>query len=86
MTYVQRPIDWSAVRVSYTLSKAMNNLGEAFFSSPTDPNNVMKDWGRSDNDQRHRLVVSASVNSPVRSGTTPWERLSHGFQASAMLQ
>ena len=36
----------------------MNNLGEAFFSAPTDPTNVMKDWGRSDNDQRHRLVVS----------------------------
>jgi hypothetical protein len=72
--------------VSYTLSKAMNNLGEAFFSSPTDPTNVMKDWGRSDNDQRHRLVVSASVNSPTTRGTTAWERLSHGFQASAMLQ
>lgn len=30
----------------------------------------MKDWGRSDNDQRHRLVVSASVNSPMTRGTT----------------
>ena len=46
----------------------------------------MKDWGRSDNDQRHRLVISASVNSPTDPGTTLWERLSHGFQASTMLQ
>ena len=59
VTYLQRPKNWSSVRVSYALSKSMNDLGEAFFSSPTDPTNVMKDWGRSDNDQRHRLVVSA---------------------------
>ena len=86
VTYLQRPNDWSAVRLSYALSKSMNNLGEAFFSSPTDPTNVMKDWGRSDNDQRHRLVVSASVNSPTTRATTTWERISHGFQASAWLQ
>ena len=72
--------------MTYTLSKSMNNLGEAFFSAPTDPTNVMKDWGRSDNDQRHRLVISASVNSPMTPATTPWEHLSHGFQASTMLQ
>ena len=74
------------MRVTYTLSKSMNNLGEAFFSAPTDPTNVMKDWGRSDNDQRHRLVVSASVNSPTTPATTLWEHLAHGFQASTMLQ
>jgi hypothetical protein len=86
VTYLQRPKDWSALRVSYTLSKSMNDLGEAFFSSPTDPGNVMKDWGRSDNDQRHRLVISASVNSPTTPGTSTWEKLTHGFQASTMLQ
>ena len=86
VTYLQRPVHWSAIRVGYALSKSMNNLGEAFFSSPTDPANLMKDWGRSDNDQRHRLVISASVNSPLTPGTTAWERISHGFQASAMVQ
>jgi hypothetical protein len=30
VTYLQRPKDWSALRVSYTLSKSMNDLGEAF--------------------------------------------------------
>ena len=86
VTYLQRPKDWSALRVSYALSKSMNDLGEAFFSSPTDPGDVMKDWGRSDNDQRHRLVVSASVNSPTTPATSVWETISHGFQASTMLQ
>src|SRR5436190_15290562 len=86
VTYLQRPGSWSSVRVSYALSTSMNDLGEAFFSSPTDPANVMKDWGRSDNDQRHRLVISASVNSPMTPAATTWERISHGFLASTMLQ
>jgi len=86
VTYLQRPKDWSSIRVSYALSQSMNDLGEAFFSSPTDPTNPMKDWGRSDNDQRHRLVISASVNSPMTPGKTAWEHISHGFLLSTMLQ
>lgn len=86
LTFLQRPRAWSSVRASYTLSKAMDNVGQFFFSQPTDPTNVMKDWGRSDNDQRHRLVVSASANTPATPGTTTWEKISHGFQASTMLQ
>jgi hypothetical protein len=86
VTYLQRPRNWSALRVSYALSTSMNDLGEAFFSSPTDPGNVMKDWARSDNDQRHRLVISASVNSPTTPAATAWQALTHGFQASTMLQ
>ena len=86
VTYLQRPRDWSSIRVTYALSKSMNNLGEAFFSSPTDPADVMKDWGRSDNDQRHRLVVSGSVNSPTTPARNAWEHVWHGFQASTMLQ
>jgi len=69
----QRTTRWGQYRVSYTLSKSMNNVGEAFFSSPIDPTDLSKDWGRSDNDQRHRLVVNGSAQS-------------HGFQISGMLQ
>ena len=86
LTYLQRPSDWSSVRATYTLSKSMNNLGEAFFNAPTDPTNVMKDWGRSDNDQRHRFVISASLNSPMAPGATAWERIRHGFTLSTMFQ
>jgi len=86
VTFLQRPSTWSSVRVAYALSKSMNDLGEAFFSAPTDPTNIMKDWGRSDNDQRHRLVINGSASSPTTPATTMWEHLSHGFQASLMLQ
>ncbi|NOT27267.1 MAG: TonB-dependent receptor [Acidobacteria bacterium] len=82
----QRPSDWSSYRVSYTLSTSKNNVGEFFFSSPIDPFDISKDWGRSDDDQRHRLVVSGTVTAPMEPATSIWERLIHGFQLSGILQ
>jgi len=70
---VRRPGTWGSFRVAYTLSKAMDNVGEFFFSSPIDPFDLNKDRARSDDDQRHRLVVDGVVN--VR-----------GFQLSALMQ
>ena len=86
LSLVQRPTNWASVRVSYTLSKSMNNVGEAFFSSPVDPTDIMRDWGRSDDDQRHRVVINGTVNSSMAPATTTWERISHGFQVSTFLQ
>jgi hypothetical protein len=86
VSFMQRPIRWGNYRVSYTLSKSMNNLGEFFFSSPLNPFDLSLDWGRSDDDQRHRLVIHGAVNSSMEPATTTWERISHGFQVSAMLQ
>ena len=53
--------DWGSVRVSYTLSEAVDTAGNAFFSSPQDNFNVAAEKGPSDNDQRHRLVVSGAI-------------------------
>ena len=64
VSFVQRPAPWGHYRVSYTLSKSMNNLGEAFFSSPIDPFDLSKDWGRSDDDQRHRLTCRRRPRRP----------------------
>jgi hypothetical protein len=61
LSLVHRPSRWGQYRVSYTLSKSMNDVGENFFNGPIDPSNPMLDWGRSDDDQRHRLVVSGGV-------------------------
>jgi hypothetical protein len=86
VSLVQRPAAWGSYRVSYTLSKSMNNVGEAFFNGPIDPFDLSKDWARSDDDQRHRLVVSWTLNTPNTPATTSWERFSHGFQLSGLLQ
>ena len=65
VSFVQRPTTWASLRVTYTLSKSMNDVGEAFFSSPIDPTDIMRDWGRSDDDQRHRLVINGTVNTSM---------------------
>ncbi len=58
---VERPSSWSSYRVTYTFSRAMDDVGEFFFSTPIDPFDIRKDWGRSDDDQRHRLVVDGAL-------------------------
>ena len=73
VSFMQRPTHWGSYRVSYAWSKALNNVGEFFFSSPINPYNIWDDYGRSDDDQRHRLVFNGSVST-------------HGFQLSGMLQ
>jgi hypothetical protein len=86
MSFVQRPSTWGNYRVSYTLSKSMNNVGENFFSGPIDPFDLSKDWGRSDDDQRHRLVVTGALHSSMAPARSAWERLSANLQLSGMLQ
>ena len=75
VSLLHRPARWGQYRVSYTLSKSMNNVGEFFFSSPIDPFDLSKDWGRSDNDQRHRLVVNGTVNTRMAAPRSAWEHL-----------
>jgi len=86
VSLTQRPSRWGYYRVSYTLSKSENNVGEFFFSGPIDPYDLSKDWGRSDNDRRHLFVVSGGVNTSMAPATTMWEKVSHGFQLSTLLQ
>lgn len=69
ISFLQRATDWGQYRVSYTFSKSMNNVGEFFFSSPIDPFDLSKDWGRSDDDQRHRLVINGSVRTSQQPAT-----------------
>lgn len=85
LSYVQRPVRWGSFRVSYTYSKALDDVSEFFFSSPLNNYNVRQDWGRSDDDQRHRVVFDATIHSSMGAATTLWERLSHGFQLSGIL-
>ncbi|MEZ5289543.1 MAG: TonB-dependent receptor [Vicinamibacterales bacterium] len=86
VSFARRPGRWGYYRASYTLSKAMNNVGEFFFSGPIDPFDIDKDWGRADNDRRHMFVVSAGFNAPSGPASTAWEHLTHGFQLSTLVQ
>ena len=48
------------MRISYTWSKAIDNVSEFFFSSPINNFNFTVDRSRSDDDQRHRVVFNAT--------------------------
>ena len=86
VSFVQRPVRWGNYRVSYTFSKSLNNVGENFFSSPINPYNIWDDYGRSDDDQRHRVVFNGSVHSSTAPANTLWSRIGHGFQLGGMMQ
>jgi hypothetical protein len=86
VSFVQRPVKWGSYRISYNYSKALDNVGEFFFSSPVDPYNIWQDYGRSDDDQRHRVVFNGMIHSSMAAARTPWERIGHGFELSGMLQ
>jgi hypothetical protein len=86
ISFVQRPARWGSYRVSYTYSKALDNVGEFFFSSPIDPYNIWRDYGRSDDDQRHRLVFNGTVHTSMAAAKNVREWLVNGFQLSGMLQ
>ncbi len=86
VSYLQQPVRWGNYRVSYTYSKALDNVGEFFFSSPINNFNIWQDYGRSDDDQRHRVVFDGTIHSPAAKAQTAWQRVSYGFQLSGMLQ
>jgi len=86
VSFTQRPTRWGSYRVSYTYSKALDNVGEFFFSSPIDNLNIWQDYGRSDDDQRHRVVFNGTIRSPIGTANTTWQRITHGFQLGTLLQ
>ncbi|HBB89879.1 MAG TPA: hypothetical protein DC047_19925 [Blastocatellia bacterium] len=71
----------ASFRVSYTFSKTTDDAGNFFFSTPQNNFNLRDDMGRSDNDQRHRLVVSGSFRAP-EGKCHGWQTALHGFQLS----
>ena len=46
------------MRISYNLSKTIDDVGNFFFSAPQNNFNLRDDRGLSDNDQRHRISAS----------------------------
>lgn len=80
VSFNQRATRWATVRLSYTLSKAIDDAGNFFFSSPQNNFNVRDDRGLSDNDQRHRLVVSGTFEAPQEGKTNGFARVLQGFQ------
>jgi hypothetical protein len=80
VSFNKRAARWANLRVSYTLSKTIDDAGNFFFSSVQNNFNIRDDRGLSDNDQRHRLVVSGSLEAPQQGKTSGFQRVLQGFQ------
>jgi hypothetical protein len=76
----RRATSWANFRLSYTLSKTLDNSGNFFFSTVQNNFNINDDRGRSDNDQTHRLVLSGSFEAPRTSNADFTHKLLNGLQ------
>jgi hypothetical protein len=86
VSLIQRPSRWGNYRISYGFSKALDDVGEFFFSSPVNNYNIWQDYGRSDDDQRHRFVFDGSIHSSTAPGRNSWQRMTHGFSLNLLFQ
>ncbi|HKC62861.1 MAG TPA: hypothetical protein VKB86_04455, partial [Pyrinomonadaceae bacterium] len=63
-------------------SKAIDDAGNFFFSTPQDNFNLRDDRGLSDNDQRHRLTVNGSFEIPRARHESSLRHALEGFELS----
>jgi hypothetical protein len=82
ISFNKRQGRWATARVSYTLSKAIDDAGNFFFSTPQDNFHLRGEKGLSDNDQRHRLTLSGTFNTPVTFESRFARDAFGGFQVS----
>ena len=82
VSFNKRQGKWASARVSYTLSKSIDNAGNFFFSAPQDNFNLRGERALSDNDQRHRLTLSGTFNTPPTLTNDFARKAFGGFQIS----
>jgi hypothetical protein len=75
---------WATARASYTLSKALDDSGNFFFSTPQDNSNLSAEYGLSDNDQRHRLTLSGTLEAPSSDASTSAPFIRRAFSGFAL--
>lgn len=80
VSFKKRIAPSSELRLSYTLSKAIDTAGNFFFSTPQDNSNLRDERGLSDNDQRHRLVLSGTLAATDAPGSSFFRRSLAAFQ------
>ncbi len=86
ISFQQRPVPWGSARLSYTYSKAIDNISEFFFSAPINNFNLREDRSRADDDQRHRVVFDAILTSSTKQANSFADHLTHGWRLGGILQ
>ena len=86
VSFQERPVPWGSVRISYTWSKAIDDISEFFFSAPINNFNPGQDRSLSDDDQRNRVVFNAVLTSSTKPASGWAEHLTHGWRLGGILQ
>ncbi|HZB44791.1 MAG TPA: TonB-dependent receptor, partial [Pyrinomonadaceae bacterium] len=87
VSFKRRFSRWAQARVSYTLSRAIDDVGNAFFFTPQDNSNLRDERGLADSDQRHRLALSGSFEAPANvDAESVFRRALSGFRLSYIFQ
>jgi hypothetical protein len=85
VSFNERASSWASLRVSYTFSKAIDDAGNFFFFTPQNNSDLRDERGLSDNDQRHRLTFSGSLEAPTHARASMLRPL-RGFVLSYLFQ
>jgi outer membrane receptor protein involved in Fe transport len=85
VSYNLRPVRYGSFRLSYTWSKAIDDVSYAFFSGPVNNYDPGEDRSISDDNQKHRVVVDGTLHTALDPGRNLTEKLTHGFQLSSTI-
>jgi hypothetical protein len=85
VSYNLRPVRYGSFRLSYTWSKAIDDVSYAFFSGPVNNYDPGEDRSISDDNQKHRVVVDGTLHTSLGYADTLAAKLTHGFQLSSTL-
>jgi len=85
ISYNLRPVQFGSFRLSYTWSKAIDDVSYAFFSGPVNNYDPGEDRSISDDNQKHRVVVDGTLHTSLEPAKTLAEKLTHGFQLNNTL-
>lgn len=81
-SFNKRANRWAGARISYTLSKTIDDAGNFFFFAPQNNFNLRDERGLSDNDQRHHLTLSGTFGVPATGGGSTFRRSVEGLEFS----
>jgi hypothetical protein len=85
ISYVQRPVKFGSYRISYTWSKAIDDVSEFFFSSPVNNYNFREDRSLSDDNQKNRFVFDGTIHSSLEGAHSFVGQITHGWLVSDVL-
>jgi hypothetical protein len=85
VSYNLRPVRYGSFRLSYTWSKAIDDVSYAFFSGPVNNYDPGEDRSISDDNQKHRVVVDGTLHTSPDHFQTLVGKLTHGFELAGTL-